>query len=85
MPQQKLNLLELPALRAAQLRRRPPQIVRRQLADPDLCCVLTHQLPHRALGQRLLAHSAVREYAPEDWSFLVELYSTCRQPIICCQ
>jgi hypothetical protein len=29
MPQQKLNLLQFPALRAAELRRRPPQIVRR--------------------------------------------------------
>ena len=44
--------------------------MRRQLADPDLRCVLTHQLPHRALGQRVLAHSAAREHAPEDRSFL---------------
>ena len=35
MPQQKLNLLQFPALRSAELRRRPPQIMRRQLADPD--------------------------------------------------
>ena len=34
MPRQKLNLLQLPALRAAQLRRRAPKIMRRQLADP---------------------------------------------------
>src|SRR6202047_5437391 len=69
MPQQELNLLQLAALRSAELRRRAPQIVRRQLADPDLRCVLTHQLPHRALGQRILAHSAVRQHAPEDRSF----------------
>jgi hypothetical protein len=36
VPQQKLNLLQLAALRAAELRRRAPQIMRRQLADPDL-------------------------------------------------
>jgi hypothetical protein len=35
MPQQELNLFQLAALRAAELRRRPPQIMRRQLADPD--------------------------------------------------
>jgi len=70
MPQQKLNLLQFPALRSAELSRRPPKIMRRQLADPDLRCVLTHQLPHCALGQRMLAHSAVHQHAPEDWSFL---------------
>jgi hypothetical protein len=31
------------------------KMVWRQLADPDLRCVLTHQLPHRALGQRVKA------------------------------
>jgi hypothetical protein len=36
MPQQKLNLLQFPALRSAELRRCAPQIMRRQLADPDL-------------------------------------------------
>jgi hypothetical protein len=41
-----------------------------QLADRDLRCVLTRQLPHRALGQRVLSYSAVREHAPEDRSFL---------------
>jgi hypothetical protein len=70
VPEQKLNLPQLAALRTAELRRRAPQIMRRQLADPDLRCLLTHELPHRALGQRVLAHSAVREHAPKDRSFL---------------
>jgi hypothetical protein len=52
MPEQKLNLFQFPALRAAQLRRRPLQIVRRQLADPDLCFVLTHELGKDALTER---------------------------------
>ena len=38
MPQQKLNLLQLAAFRG-RARRRAPQIMRRQLADPDLRCV----------------------------------------------
>ena len=39
MPQQELNLLQLAALRSAELRCRAPKIMRRQLADPDLRCV----------------------------------------------
>jgi len=68
MPQQKLNLLQFAALRSAELSCRASKIMRRQLADPDLRCVLPHQLPHRALGQRVLAHSAIRQHAPEDRS-----------------
>src|ERR1700688_1073216 len=52
--------------------------MRRQLADPDRRCVLTHQLPHSALGQRVLAHSTVREHAPEDRSFLYPRHTTAR-------
>jgi hypothetical protein len=65
MPEQQLNLLQFRALRPTEIRRCPPQIMRRQFAAPDLRCALTHELPHRALGQRVLAHSAVREHAVE--------------------
>ena len=52
------------------LKRHEVEIVRRQIPDSDLLRILAYQLPHRALGQRVLAHSAVRQHAPEERSFL---------------
>jgi hypothetical protein len=51
------------------------------LSDPDLLRILAHQLPHRALGQRVLAHRAVRRHSPEDRTFL----NSCRlEPLVDC-
>src|SRR3984957_1499913 len=68
MAQQKLNLLQLAALRSAELRCRAPKIMRRQLADPDLRCVLTHQLPHCVLGCRFSLLSRMRLLTLKDLS-----------------